>query len=57
MGKEICVNFPLAAAISLRNLALAITAAEELNHFGFHISASNIEAGNPFNTDGLRDFR
>jgi dihydrofolate synthase/folylpolyglutamate synthase len=29
----------------LRNLALAITAAEELNNFGFHVSAEDIEKG------------
>ena len=40
MGKEIRVNFPLAGRHQLRNLALAITTAEELNRFGFHISAS-----------------
>jgi len=45
MGKEIRVNFPLAGRHQLRNLALAITAAEELNSFGFHISASDIEQG------------
>jgi dihydrofolate synthase/folylpolyglutamate synthase len=47
MGKEIRVNFPLAGRHQLRNLALAITAAEELNHFGFHISPSDVEQGIP----------
>ena len=45
MGKEIKVDFPLAGRHQLRNLALAITAAEELNKFGFHISAQDIEQG------------
>jgi dihydrofolate synthase/folylpolyglutamate synthase len=45
MGKEIKVNFPLAGRHQLRNLALAITTAEELNKFGFHISAEDIEQG------------
>ncbi|MFL6314087.1 MAG: bifunctional folylpolyglutamate synthase/dihydrofolate synthase [Terriglobales bacterium] len=45
MNKEIKVDFPLAGRHQLRNLALAITAAEELNRFGFHISARDIEQG------------
>ncbi len=45
MKKEIKVDFPLAGRHQLRNLALAITAAEELNRFGFHISAQDIEQG------------
>jgi dihydrofolate synthase/folylpolyglutamate synthase len=45
MGKEIRINFPLAGRHQLRNLALAITAAEELNHFGFHISPFDVEKG------------
>jgi dihydrofolate synthase/folylpolyglutamate synthase len=45
MGKEINVDFPLAGRHQLRNLALAITTAEELNKFGFHISAEDIEHG------------
>ncbi|HXO38778.1 MAG TPA: folylpolyglutamate synthase/dihydrofolate synthase family protein [Candidatus Acidoferrum sp.] len=45
MGKEISVDFPLAGRHQLRNLALAITAAEELNKFGFHISAKDMEQG------------
>jgi len=47
MGKEIKVDFPLAGRHQLRNLALAITTAEELNKFGFHISAEDIERGIP----------
>jgi dihydrofolate synthase/folylpolyglutamate synthase len=45
MGKEIKVDFPLPGRHQLRNLALAITAAEELNKFGFHIAAEDIEQG------------
>jgi dihydrofolate synthase / folylpolyglutamate synthase len=45
MGKEIKVDFPLVGRHQLRNLALAITAAEELNKFGFHVSADDIEQG------------
>jgi dihydrofolate synthase/folylpolyglutamate synthase len=45
MGKEIRVNFPLAGRHQLRNLALAITTAEELNRFGFQISAGDVERG------------
>ena len=45
MGKEIKVEFPLAGRHQLRNLALAITVAEELSKFGFYISAEDIEQG------------
>ncbi|HEY3770645.1 MAG TPA: folylpolyglutamate synthase/dihydrofolate synthase family protein [Candidatus Angelobacter sp.] len=45
MGEEITVDFPLAGRHQLRNLALAITAAEQLNQCGFKISAKNIEQG------------
>jgi dihydrofolate synthase/folylpolyglutamate synthase len=45
MGKEIKVDFPLPGRHQLRNLALAITTAEELNQFGFHISTEDIEQG------------
>jgi dihydrofolate synthase/folylpolyglutamate synthase len=45
MGKEIKVDFQLVGRHQLRNLALAITAAEELNKLGFHISAEDIEQG------------
>ena len=45
MGNEIRVNFPLAGRHQLRNLALAITTAEELNKFGIRISASDVAQG------------
>jgi dihydrofolate synthase/folylpolyglutamate synthase len=45
MDKEIKVDFPLAGRHQLRNLALAITTAEELNKFGLHISAEDVEQG------------
>jgi len=45
MGKEISVHFPLAGRHQLRNLALAITTAEELNRFGFQISAGDVAQG------------
>jgi len=45
MGKEINVDFPLAGRHQVRNLALAITAAEELNKFGFRIAAEDIQKG------------
>ena len=45
MDKEITVDFPLPGRHQVRNLALAITAAEELNKFGFHIAAEDIEQG------------
>ncbi|HET9166717.1 MAG TPA: folylpolyglutamate synthase/dihydrofolate synthase family protein [Candidatus Angelobacter sp.] len=45
LGHEIKVDFPLAGRHQLRNLALAITSAEELNNFGFRISAEDIEQG------------
>jgi len=45
MDKEIKVNFPLPGRHQLRNLALAITTAEELNKFGFRIAAEDIEQG------------
>jgi dihydrofolate synthase / folylpolyglutamate synthase len=45
MGKAIRVNFPLPGRHQLRNLALAITTAEELNKFGLRISASDVEQG------------
>jgi len=45
MGKEIRIHFPLAGRHQLRNLALAITTAEELNRFGFQISAGDVERG------------
>jgi dihydrofolate synthase/folylpolyglutamate synthase len=45
MGEEITVDSPLAGRHQLRNVALAITAAEELNHCGFRITARQIEQG------------
>jgi len=45
MGEEIMVDFPLAGRHQLRNLALAITAAEQLNSFGFRISPPHIQRG------------
>lgn len=45
LGQEIKVDFPLAGRHQLRNLALAVTSAEELNNFGFRISAEDIEQG------------
>jgi dihydrofolate synthase/folylpolyglutamate synthase len=45
MGEEIKVDFPLAGRHQLRNLALAITAAEELDKFGFHIAPGHVEQG------------
>jgi dihydrofolate synthase / folylpolyglutamate synthase len=45
MGEEIEVDFPLPGRHQLRNLALAITAAEELARSGFHITPHEIERG------------
>lgn len=45
MGRAIIVNSPLLGRHQLRNLALAITAAEELNNFGFRILAEHVEEG------------
>lgn len=45
MGQEITVDFPLPGRHQLRNLALAITAAEELNQCGFRITAKHVEQG------------
>ena len=45
MGEEILVDSPLPGRHQLRNLALAITAAEELNHCGFRITSRHIEQG------------
>jgi dihydrofolate synthase/folylpolyglutamate synthase len=45
MGEEILVDSPLPGRHQLRNLALAITAAEELNHCGFRITPKNVEQG------------
>jgi dihydrofolate synthase/folylpolyglutamate synthase len=45
MGEEITVGSPLVGRHQLRNVALAIAAAEELNHAGFRVTARNIERG------------
>ncbi|HKD78374.1 MAG TPA: folylpolyglutamate synthase/dihydrofolate synthase family protein [Candidatus Angelobacter sp.] len=45
MGEEITVDFPLPGRHQLRNLALAITAAEELNQCGFRITARHVAQG------------
>ena len=45
LGKEVEIVSPLVGRHQLRNLALAITAAEELAAQGFHITAETIAAG------------
>ena len=45
MGEEIAIDFPLPGRHQLRNLSLAITAAEELNRFGFAITPQHVEQG------------
>ena len=45
MGKEILVETPLVGRHQLRNVALAITAAEELSKQGFAITPDTIERG------------
>jgi len=45
MGEEIEVDSPLAGRHQLRNVALAIAAAEELGQFGFRVSPKQIELG------------
>ena len=45
LGKEILVEASLVGRHQLRNLALAIAAAEELNHQGLPITAISIERG------------
>jgi dihydrofolate synthase / folylpolyglutamate synthase len=45
MGKEISVETPLLGRHQLRNVALAIAAAEELAEQGFHITPGAIERG------------
>lgn len=44
-GKEIVVESPLMGRHQFRNVALALTAAEQLNSFGFAISAEHAEKG------------
>lgn len=45
MGEEILIDFSLSGRHQLRNLALAITAAEELNPCGFKISPQHVAEG------------
>ena len=45
MGKEILVESPLVGRHQLRNIALAIAAAEELSHHGFPITPESIAEG------------
>lgn len=45
MGQAITVDSPLVGRHQLRNLALAITAAEQLNQCGFRILPEHVEAG------------
>ena len=45
MGKEILVETPLLGRHQLRNVALAIAAAEELGRQGFPVTAASIEHG------------
>jgi dihydrofolate synthase/folylpolyglutamate synthase len=45
MRKEILIDSQLSGRHQSRNLALAITAAEELNHCGFKILPSHVEEG------------
>ena len=45
MGEEITVDSPLPGRHQLRNIALAITTAEELAPFGFKVTPAQIEQG------------
>jgi dihydrofolate synthase / folylpolyglutamate synthase len=45
MGEEIVVDSPLVGRHQLRNLALAIAAAEALNQSGFPVTARDVERG------------
>jgi dihydrofolate synthase/folylpolyglutamate synthase len=45
MGESIQVASPLLGRHQLRNVALAIAAAVELNHFGFKVTPTHIERG------------
>jgi len=45
MGEEILVESPLVGRHQLRNLALAISAAEELGKLGFHVTPASIARG------------
>ncbi|HKT50469.1 MAG TPA: folylpolyglutamate synthase/dihydrofolate synthase family protein [Candidatus Angelobacter sp.] len=45
MGRQIMIDFPLSGRHQLRNLALAIAAAEQLNQVGLRILPEHIEQG------------
>src|SRR5271165_3182708 len=45
MGEEILADSPLAGRHQLRNIALAVAAAEELGRFGFKVTPRQIEQG------------
>ncbi len=45
MGEQIQVDSPLLGRHQLRNIALAIAAAEQVNHFGFRVTPKDIECG------------
>src|SRR5664279_3522171 len=45
MGEDILVDSPLAGRHQLRNIALAVAAAEELGRFGFKVTPKQIEQG------------
>lgn len=45
MGTETLIETPLVGRHQLRNVALAITAAEELNHCGFRVDAAHVANG------------
>ena len=45
MGEQIMVETPLIGRHQLRNVALAIAAAEELGRQGFPVTAASIERG------------
>jgi dihydrofolate synthase / folylpolyglutamate synthase len=45
LGREIEVDFPLAGRHQVRNLALAITAAEQLQYCGFRVLPEHVEQG------------
>jgi dihydrofolate synthase / folylpolyglutamate synthase len=45
LGREITVSSPLVGRHQLRNVALAVAAAEQLNSFGFSVLPEHVEAG------------
>ncbi len=58
LGEQILVETPLVGRHQLRNLALAIAAAVELNQQGFgSITAKSIETRYPTRRDGRDGFR